>query len=101
MDMEHAKGDEGITKRRREEKDEEQEEDEDTSRSTTSGGSGSSDDDEEEEGLHCSLVVAGQRRCSGLLTATARALRFVPHSDPDHVYGSPVYPASCQFISIF
>lgn len=89
MDMEHAKGDVGITKRRREEKDEEREEDEDTSRSTTSGGSGSSDD-EEEEGLHCSLVVAGQRRCSGLLTATARALRFVPHSDPDHVYGSPL-----------
>jgi hypothetical protein len=77
----------------------EEEDDEATATSgsgTASSESSSNSDDEqqeeeeEEEGLRCSLVVEGQRRCSGQLTAAAHALRFVPHSDPDHVYGSPL-----------
>ena len=55
---------------------------------TPSTSTGGSTEEEEEEGLECSLVAAGQRRCSGRLTATAQALRFVPHSDPDRAFGA-------------
>jgi hypothetical protein len=79
----------GSGKRKDEEEDDETTA---TSGSGTASSESSSDDEqqEEEEGLRCSLVVEGQRRCSGQLTAAAHALRFVPHSDPDHVYGSPL-----------